>query len=132
MHVSKTKITALILGILLSLIVLEVSLRVVGLVYSHHAQDAKAFKREPGTFVILCFGDSFTAGMGAPQGRGYPAQLAEFFQKKYPEKKVRVVNKGIGGYNTAMILERFDESVNEVNPDVITILAGGANRWNAY
>ena len=132
MHVSKTKITAVILGILLSLIVLEMSLRVVGLVYSHRAQDARAFKREPGTFVILCFGDSFTAGMGAPQGRGYPAQLAEFFQKKYPEKKVRVVNKGIGGYNTAMILERFDESVNEVNPDVITILAGGANRWNAY
>ncbi|MFH1208617.1 MAG: GDSL-type esterase/lipase family protein [Candidatus Omnitrophota bacterium] len=132
MQDGKQKITALILGILVSLVVLEVSLRVIGIVYSHQARDARAFKKEPGTFVILCFGDSFTEGMGAPRGRGYPAQLAELFQKKYPGKKVRVVNKGIGGYNTAMILERFDESINEVNPDVITILAGGANRWNAY
>jgi lysophospholipase L1-like esterase len=133
MRTSANKITALILGILLSLVVLEVSLRVVGAVYSHRAQDARAGKREPGTIAILCFGDSFTQGFGAPPGRGYPGQLAELLQKKYPGKRVTaVINKGLSAQNTTMVLQRFDKEVDEINPDIIIILTGGANRWNAY
>ena len=132
MRTNGNKIVALILGILVSLFVLEISLRIIGVRYSNEVPDGNAVKREPGAFVILCLGDSFTYGSGAPEGRGYPAQLVELLQKKYPGMKVRVVNGSVGGYNTAMILGKFDEDVDKVNPDVIIVLAGGANRWNAY
>jgi lysophospholipase L1-like esterase len=133
MQNSWNKIIVLILGVLASLVVLEASLRIVGIVYSHRAREDNTVKRETGALVILCLGDSFTQGNGAPKGRGYPAQLAELLQKKYPGKEIKaVINKGISAHNTTMILQRFDEEVNEVNPDVIIILAGGANRWNAY
>ena len=124
---------ALILGILASLFVLEMSLRIVGAVYSHRAQDARVVKRERGTIAILCFGDSFTQGFGAPPGRGYPGQLAELLEKKYPGKQVTaVINKGRAAHNSTMVLQRFAEEINEINPDIIVILVGGANRWNAY
>lgn len=132
MRASGKKIIVLILGFLVSLAVLEVSLRVVGVVYSHRASDGDRVKRTSGALVILCIGDSFTFGSGAPEGRGYPAQLEELLQNKYPGKKIKVVNKGVGGYNTAMVSGKFDADIDSVNPDVIIILAGGANRFNAY
>ena len=119
MRASGNKIITLILGLLVSLAVLEVSLRVVGVVYSHRAQDTRAVKRGPGTIAILCFGDSFTQGFGAPRGRGYPGQLAELLQEKYPGKHVTaVINKGLSAQNTAMVLQRFDEEVDAIHPDV--------------
>ena len=132
MQNSKGKIVALILGTVMSVVVLEVSLRVVGVVYSLQTKQGHPVKREPGTYVILCLGDSFTEGSGAPKGKGYPVQLEDLFRKKCPEKKIKVINKGASTLNTGEILEGFDETVNTVNPSVITILAGAANGWNSY
>ena len=125
-------ILALILGTLMSVVVLEVSLRVVGVVYSLQTRQGHPVKRDPGTYVILCLGDSLTLGNGAPPGRGYPAQLEELFRRKYLEKKINVINKGLGASNTAMILQDFDRNTVFFNPNVIVILIGGGNSWNAY
>ncbi len=132
MRNSGRKITVLALGLLAGLIALEVSLRVIGVAYSCWMQEGHIAKREPGTFVVLCVGDSFTEGAGVTPGRGYPSQLQELLRKQYPEKKIRVVNKGVGASNTTMILEKFDTYADTVDPDLVIILAGCANNWNAY
>jgi len=31
-----------------------------------------------------------------------------------------------------MILEKFEENINKINPHLVIVLAGGANAWNAY
>jgi len=128
----QNRFLSLIAGVLFSLIVLEIFLRLMGGVYFYFQQEDKTFKRKPGTFVVLCIGDSFTEGSGAPGGESYPSQLEDLFRKKIPEKKIEVVNKGMATFNTATILETFDENINMVEPDLMVILAGGANVWNAY
>jgi len=129
---NRNRIIVLILGILVSFVLLEVSLRIVGIAYSQRMLESHPIKKRPDTFAILCLGDSFTKGVGAPQGRDYPAQLEGLFQKQYPGKKLQVLNRGVVTSNTAEILEKFDEDVNEVNPDMIILLGGGANLWNVY
>ncbi len=77
MRPSKNKVIVLVLGVLVSFMALEVSLRIVGVAYSYRVREGHIAKREPGAFTILCVGDSFTFGTGAPRGKGYPSQLKQ-------------------------------------------------------
>ena len=56
--------------------------------------------------VILCLGDSLTAGFGVPRGASYPDLLEmRLRQKGFPH---RVVNAGVSGDTTAGALRRLD------------------------
>ena len=73
--------------------------------------------------VILCFGDSLTAGFGVPSGADYPALLqARLRQRGFPH---RVVNAGVSGDTTAGARNRLDWVLRS-NP-VIAIVTLGAN-----
>ncbi len=120
-------------GIIISLIVLELVLRLVGAVYTDISLHDTASTREHGaSFVILCVGDSFTQGVGASMANTYPAQLKKCFKEWRPDMNVEVVNKGFGGSNSAMVLDRLDKDLEKVKPDIVVLLAGGNNRWNVY
>lgn len=127
-----SKVFVFLLGALAVFVLAEILLRTLGIVYSYYSKPSEIFEREPGSRVILCLGDSFTQGTGAPKGRGYPEQLEELLQKKYPNEKIKVINKGTASFNSAEILEIFDKSVDTLRPDIIVLLAGGANAWNVY
>lgn len=70
--------------------------------------------------VILAFGDSLTAGVGASaeQGEDYPSVLARLSGRE-------VINAGISGETTAEGLARFDAELAEHNPDLVILLEGG-------
>ena len=53
---------------------------------------------------IICFGDSLTAGTGAPEGKDYPSQLSAMIGRP-------VINAGVPGDTTAGALERLDADV---------------------
>lgn len=73
--------------------------------------------------VIVCLGDSLTAGFGVPFAAAYPTLLQNRLQKLgYPHK---VVNAGISGDTTADALRRLDE-IWQHKPSV-AIVALGAN-----
>ncbi|MBF0381230.1 MAG: arylesterase [Magnetococcales bacterium] len=73
--------------------------------------------------VILCFGDSLTAGWGVAQQNNYPTLLQEKLRKNgYPHK---VVNAGISGDTTASGLNRVQWSLRTKPSLVILVL--GAN-----
>lgn len=73
--------------------------------------------------VIVCFGDSLSAGYGVESGLSYP----DFLQKELDAKgfKYRVVNLGISGDTTSGGLSRIQSAV-ALHP-VITILELGGN-----
>ena len=73
--------------------------------------------------VIVCFGDSLTAGFGLDAGLSYP----DFLQKLLDARgfHYRVVNLGISGDTTSGGLERID-SATALKPAVV-ILELGAN-----
>jgi acyl-CoA thioesterase-1 len=74
--------------------------------------------------VIVCFGDSLTAGMGAggpnveDRSKSYPAYLQE-------KVNVPVVNAGISGETTTDALFRMNRDVLSLSPQVVLVEFGG-------
>jgi len=76
-----------------------------------------------GERVIVCFGDSLTAGLGVAPAEAYPARLAARLEAE--GYRYRVVNAGVSGDTTAGGLRRLDWALR-LEPDIV-ILALGAN-----
>jgi acyl-CoA thioesterase-1 len=72
--------------------------------------------------LIVCFGDSLTAGYGAELGKSYPDYLqASLDAKGY---HYRVVNEGISGNTTKDGVERVD-SIVAMKPAIVVVEFGG-------
>jgi acyl-CoA thioesterase I len=72
--------------------------------------------------LVVCFGDSLTAGYGTEAGQTYPDYLqADLDSRGY---KYRVVNAGISGNTTKDGLERVN-SIVAMKPSVVVVEFGG-------
>jgi len=86
------------------------------------APAARVALKEDGRPVIVCFGDSLTAGFGADPGASYPDYLqADLDQRGY---KYRVVNEGISGNTTKDGVARVDRVI-ALKPAVVVLEFGG-------
>ena len=72
--------------------------------------------------LVVCFGDSLTAGYGADEGQSYP----DFLQADLDRDgfHYRVVNEGISGNTTKDGLDRLSEVV-AMKPAVVVLEFGG-------
>lgn len=117
-------------GLLVVLFFIEIGLRGVGGMHYatsfSRAQKSKNSRSEP---TVLCIGDSFVYGVGAPLSSAFPEQLERLF--KAHGMAVRVVNRGIGGQNTAMIVKNLPKQADRYKPDIVVVLAGTNNRWSS-
>jgi acyl-CoA thioesterase I len=72
--------------------------------------------------VLVCFGDSLTAGQGADPGKSYPDYLQKDLDQAH--YNYRVVNEGVGGNTTKDGVNRLDE-VLRLHPAVAVVEFGG-------
>ncbi len=72
----------------------------------------------PGDGVILAFGDSLTAGVGAGPSQDYPSELARL-------TGLRVVNAGISGELAREGRRRLPDAMLRHDPDLLVLLMGG-------
>ncbi len=72
--------------------------------------------------LVVCFGDSLTAGYGADDGQSYP----DFLQKDLDRDgfQYRVVNEGISGNTTKDGVDRLQD-VLALKPEVVVLEFGG-------
>ena len=72
--------------------------------------------------LLVCFGDSLTAGHGTDPGESYP----DYLQKDLDSRgfHYRVVNEGISGNTTKDGLERVDRVV-AMHPAIVVVEFGG-------
>ncbi|WP_018623875.1 arylesterase [Kangiella aquimarina] len=68
--------------------------------------------------TIVAFGDSLTEGIGASETASYPSQLAQM-------TGLNVVNAGISGETTDRGLARFEDVLEQHNPELVILLEGG-------
>lgn len=83
--------------------------------------------------TLLFLGDCITGGdrdLSNPDdvGQGYVARINDTI-KSY---RVKVVNKGIDESRTIDLLNRYDEDVLAIKPDVVTIYIGMNDVWHHY
>jgi lysophospholipase L1-like esterase len=134
------KVFALVLGLLSILLILEIILRIAGFAYLHKSNkssDNVSQSKDGKTFTILCLGDSHTYGFGVEPQNNYPSQLQELLERGLGtgdggQKTFKVINKGIVTQNTTDVLDVLQQDLNDIHPDLVILLTGGANHWNYY
>lgn len=70
--------------------------------------------------TVVAVGSSSTAGAYAssPQAT-YPSRLAVELGERFPERSIRVLNRGVNGEDAREMLARFQDSVMAENPDLV-------------
>ena len=80
-----------------------------------------------GQAKIVAIGSSTTVGHG--DIAAYPGRLLSFLQKEYPKANTAMVNKGIGGQEAPIEVQRFDTDVIAEKPDLVIWQVGTNAIW---
>lgn len=109
-------------GIIFSILLLEISLRLGGLVFlslQECRNRAAIFKK--GTYRIMCLGESTTAIGGRDS---YPSQLEEILNQRKVGINFSVINAGLVAVDTTGIISHLEENLNKYEPDMVTVMMG--------
>lgn len=84
--------------------------------------------------TLLFIGDSITdAGRDRLDadnlGNGFPLLISAYLQTVFPEKRLTVLNRGIGGDKLSDVKNRWEEDCLDLNPDIVTLLIGINDTW---
>jgi len=130
------KLAASGLGLLLMVVVLELGLRVAGALHRPIGLDDASLRSvlaDGAEHLVLCIGDSNTYGIGAGSDGDYPSQLEGILNaQRSSEQRVAVVNGGVAGANTTMMLDALPGFLESTEPDLVILLAGTTNLSNFY
>lgn len=77
---------------------------------------------------IFCYGDSFTYGIFVKSSDSYPSQLARML--KDDKRQIQVVNRGIPGMGSSLMLRKIKKDIMAYHPDCIVALIGMNDRDN--
>ncbi|MFH1338382.1 MAG: tetratricopeptide repeat protein [Candidatus Omnitrophota bacterium] len=115
----RQKIILIISGLLLSLALLEIGMRIGGfIILSLQEYRNRLALKNKKTYRILCLGESTTAS------GGYPRMVEEILNRQDIESKFSVINKGIIGTDTGAIVSQLEDNLNKYNPDMVITMMG--------
>ncbi|MVT11286.1 SGNH/GDSL hydrolase family protein [Chitinophaga tropicalis] len=90
--------------------------------------------------VVLFQGDSITdagrkkdksdANDSGALGNGYAYLTAAALLKQFPDRNLKIYNKGISGNKVYQLAERWDAECLDIKPDVLSILIGVNDFWH--
>lgn len=127
----RDKLGLIVLGIIAGFLVVEFIMSALSYfntkripIYKHALRKNKTTRR------ILCFGDSFTYGIGADAGFSYPEQMEKILNDKEPGRHYEVFNLGFPGSNSTQVLKKLKRSCLLLKPDAVVVLCGGNDIWN--
>jgi tetratricopeptide (TPR) repeat protein len=118
----KTKMSIISLGLLTSVILLEITIRLGNFTYSQ-LQDYRNWIsiKQKSSYSIMCLGESTTLLGGKDS---YPAQLQKILNQRNIGIKFKVINKGGNQSDTRFILSHLEENLNRYNPDMVITMMG--------
>ncbi len=90
-----------------------------------------AVPKPAGEFRIICVGDSTTFGWKNAVVHTYPHILQQILTRKFPGRKIKVINAGVPGFNAAFALSYLALRLVHFQPDLV-ILKLGYNDAFAY
>lgn len=120
---ARFKITCLVLCILFILLVFfELILRGGGFLYLSLQERKNSIALEKKSqYRIVCLGESMTAWGGS---FSYPAQLEDILNTQGAGEKFSVINKGIPGASSAVVVNKLKESISRYHPDIVVVMMG--------
>jgi hypothetical protein len=128
----KRRVLFAVAGVLASLVVVEIGLRVAGHLYLKrlHVHHAKRFAASPDACNIVALGESSTAGLWVEKSKSYPRQLRGLPRKKHPGIEINVFVPPHVGQNTSQMANRVEDYMRVFSPRIVIIMAGANNHWS--
>jgi tetratricopeptide (TPR) repeat protein len=119
------KIALVVLGLCLSLVLLETGMRLGGFVLSSIQEygNLQSIKQK-GAYRILCLGESTTQGQ-------YPQRLEQILNQRNAGVRFSVIDKGLYATNSSAILSRVGPYLDEYHPDMVIAMMG-INDWGKH
>ena len=111
------KISLIIIGIILSLILLEIGLQLAGFTLITIKKYRNKTTKDPNTITVLCLGESTT-------DKQWPPILQKILNERSKNKKFNVVDEGMSGINTKIIAEKISDILVKHNPDIVVLMMG--------
>lgn len=65
-------------------------------------------------------------------GEGYVLYTVNALKNEFPELDIEYINRGISGNRTENLLERIDNDLVDIQPDIVTLLLGINDTWHKY
>lgn len=130
MTLRKQKLAVVFIGLVIAILLLEISLRIASniLVMNRTLPLARGYSKN--NFNIVCIGDSFTFGLGADKGDDYPSQLQRILNDRYPQLNIQVINEGLLSGTSSLALKECDRIIGAYNPKICIILIGTTDPYN--
>ncbi|MCX5693259.1 MAG: GDSL-type esterase/lipase family protein, partial [Candidatus Omnitrophica bacterium] len=114
------RITLILFGLFLTIAILEIGLRIGGfaILSIQEHRNLQSIKQKD-SFRIMCLGESTTQDQ-------YPRYLEEILNQRNIGIKFSVIDKGIGGTNTAVILALLvlEANLDKYQPDTVVTMMG--------
>lgn len=83
--------------------------------------------------LIVFIGDSITewGREGDPEdiGTGYVRLVHDFLVTAYPDRRPRILNRGVGGHRITDLEDRWEKDVIDLNPDYVSVSIGINDVW---
>ncbi len=118
----RKKILLVCLGLVFSLIGLELAMRIAGsVVRSAQEYSNRSSLRHKNTFRILCVGESTTQ-------KQYPRFLESILNSRAGFPKFSVIDKGESSVNSYVIVEKIGSYISQYHPDMIVAMMGNNDR----
>lgn len=112
------KILLIVFGLCIALIIVETGLRIAGFAYLYIQKYKNRIDLDKeGVYRILCLGESTTA-------RQYPGYLEEILNREGNGRKFKVIDAGIPGINSAVILFKLKENLAVYRPHMVIVMMG--------
>jgi len=80
--------------------------------------------KEPNELRVLFLGDSFTFGWGVDYENTFFARLQKLARQAYPDRPVRFLNGGHGGWGTQQMLAYLEATGTGFAPDLVVLMMG--------
>lgn len=90
---------------------------------------------------LVMIGDSITdserarpvgEGLFGALGKGYVSVVDGLLQSTYPQKRIRVVNMGLGGNTVRDLKARWQTDVLDLRPDWLSVMIGINDVWRQF
>jgi tetratricopeptide (TPR) repeat protein len=111
------KIIFILFGIFLTLLFLEIGLRLGELTLLQIQEHRNRLALKQRGYRIMCLGESTTQGQ-------YPLFLDEILNKANLGIKFSVIDKGVSGTNTSVMVSQLEENIKKYNPDMVVAMIG--------
>jgi lysophospholipase L1-like esterase len=129
----RTRVCISLVSLALSLITLEVGLRLAARSYlARTVTSVERIDYGDGNQRILCVGDSFTFGGLTRRDQTYPKYLERELRTRLPGTRLQVFNQGVCEYNTFQVRTFLPRWLELYQPDLVVLLVGSSNRYNPW